>query len=168
MQTAGYRRIAIKKADGTIRGYTLVDEQDAEWAEQWTWRLVAGQYAGRVERVRGENRTRTIYLHRALAGLGEHDSRQVDHRNRDKLDNRRQNLRIVTPAQQSQNRPSPRHARSSYRGVCWVGGRGRVKCWQGRVRVDGKLYYGPCTTSEIEAAEWARQMREKLMTHAED
>ncbi len=166
MREAPYCRIPLLGHDGTVRACAKVDEADAEWVAQWTWRLVAGAYAGRTVYVRGENRARIIYLHRALFGLEEGDARQVDHVQRDlKLDNRRSNLRVVTTGEQAQNRPSPRNARSPYRGVCWDG---QYQRWYGNVSVGGKRYRGPRTTDQREAAEWARRKRAEVMTHAED
>lgn len=158
-------RVPLLGKDGEVRAFVMFDEADAQWLSQWTWRLVAGSYAGRTEWIRGGGRSQIIFMHRALMGLTRGDPRQVDHVNRDKLDNRRGNLRIVTPAQQSHNRPSPRHARSPYRGVVWIGER---QCWQARVRVGGKVHRSPRTRDERQAAEWAREMRARLMTHAED
>jgi hypothetical protein len=43
-------------------------------------------------------------LHRWILGLSPGDSRVGDHVNRDVLDNRRSNLRIVTPTQSNYNR----------------------------------------------------------------
>jgi hypothetical protein len=51
--------------------------------------------AGRVE-----------LLHRWLMGCTPGDGRIVDHANRNRLDNRRQNLRIVTASENTQNRVS--------------------------------------------------------------
>jgi hypothetical protein len=45
-----------------------------------------------------------LLLHRWILGLTTGDGRIADHINRDKLDNRRQNLRVVTPAQSNLNR----------------------------------------------------------------
>ena len=53
----------------------------------------------------------THYLHREVLGLTPGDGLETDHRNGDRLDNRRSNLRVATRAQNAQNVP----ARSGYR-----------------------------------------------------
>lgn len=58
---------------------------------------------------------------------------QVDHINRDKLDNRKSNLRHVTPSQNTWNTP-PR-GRSGYKGVVWFP---RDKRWKAQIRIGAK------------------------------
>lgn len=48
-----------------------------------------------------------VYGHRVLNRIRE-AGMQIDHINRDKLDNRRENLRIVTPSQNLLNRNKPK------------------------------------------------------------
>lgn len=47
---------------------------------------------------------KTVYLHRIAAGLADDDTRQVDHISGDGLDNRDENLQVVTQAQNLQRR----------------------------------------------------------------
>ena len=72
-------------------------------------------------------------MHRAILGLRHGDGVEGDHRNGDRLDNTRSNLRIVTDAQQAQNQRA--RGRSGYRGVAWHAPTGR---WQASVRVAGR------------------------------
>ncbi len=167
MHAQGYSRVPITRRDGTVVAHTLVDPEDYDWAMRWTWRMIAGSYAGRTVYNRETGRADTIYLHRALMGLRAGDREQVDHVNRDRLDNRRSNLRVVTVAQQAQNKGPRRDSRSGLRGACWVGKRSS-RPWQGRVQVDGVIYRSECMETAERAAEWAAAMRAKLMTHAEE
>ena len=167
MQAQGYSRVPITKRDGTIVAHALVSDEDFEWVMRWKWRMIGGQYAGRTVYDRERKRADTIYLHRALMGLRAGDAEQVDHVNRDKLDNRRENLRLVTPGEQAQNKGVRSDSRSGLRGACWVGKRS-LRPWQGRVQVRGVVYRSECMATAEEAAEWAAAMRAKLMTHAEE
>jgi hypothetical protein len=65
-------------------------------------------------------------MHRQVMGLGLGDPEKVDHWNRDKLDNRKENLRLATHAQNMMNVGANRGATSTYRGVSW---NGRLNKW---------------------------------------
>ena len=56
-------------------------------------------------------------LHRMVMGLQKGDGKNIDHVKGDKLDNRRSNLRIVTPNQNMYSRRFKSVSRSGYRGV---------------------------------------------------
>lgn len=168
MQAQGYSRVPITKRDGTVIAYALVDPEDFEWAMQWPWRMIAGAYAGRTVYNREKGRADTIYLHRALMDLHVGDRRQVDHVNRDRLDNRRENLRIVTPAEQAQNKGSRSDSRSGVRGVIYAGTKNKTNPWYGRVQVAGTVYLSPPMPTVEAAAEWAAEKRAEVMTHAEE
>lgn len=102
--------------------FTLVDAADRTRVEQFRWCLGADGYArGRVEQ-------RVVLLHRFLFA----DARELDHANRDRLDNRRANLRPATSQQNSGNRGlSATRNTSGFKGVSrnTVGGG-----WSARLR----------------------------------
>jgi hypothetical protein len=63
-------------------------------------------------------------MHREVMGIAYDDPREVDHRNGDTLDNRRQNLRICTHADNHQNRNCVEGA-VPFRGVTFDRSRGK-------------------------------------------
>lgn len=102
--------------------FTKVDPIDFEWAKNYTWRAHKSGRNGDIVRhyaVRSVGR-QTLRLHRCVlnAKMGE----EVDHRNGDTLDNRRENLRFVTRQQNVFNSQKMRRRTSSshYKGVCRV------------------------------------------------
>jgi hypothetical protein len=106
----------------------LVSDEDYEWASQWAWYF----HHGRAERY-----TRTtggIYLHREVAiqrmELILH-SDEVDHRDRNQLNNQRYNLRIATRSQQNQNR---RVFHSNSIGLKGVAFHSQSQRWHARIR----------------------------------
>jgi hypothetical protein len=91
-------------------------------------------------------------------GLGYGDPREADHINRNKLDNRKANLRVVTHAQNTQNLSSHSDSQSRYRGVARLSGV-RAKPWQAYGTVDGKRQYLGTFATEQEAADAAAAWR---------
>ena len=158
----GAARIPLFVRD-RVTSYALIDSDDAEHVRRHRWYRNFDGYAMRTidDHV-------AVRMHRDILGLAKGDGTTVDHINRNRLDNRRSNLRIVTPAGNTQNRGSGRGSRSTYRGVYWEpGGRG-LKPWRPRIRVDGKLRHVGCFATEKEAAEAARAARARLMPFAVD
>ena len=98
------------------RGFVaLVDDEDYErvlaagpWCAAPNGRTVYAQRAGRNT----AGRPSTQGMHAFLTGWP-----RTDHVNGDGLDNRRGNLRPATHAQNMQNRRTPRHSTTGFRGV---------------------------------------------------
>lgn len=83
---------SIRLSDGSE---ALVDDADAEFLSRWRWKRHTQGYAARSSWVDG--RYVTVLMHRAVAGAG--PSHHVHHLNHNKLDNRRENLALVDPAE---------------------------------------------------------------------
>ena len=109
----------------------LVSEEDEDLLRVRNWHIGKNGYA--VTNIKlGVNKWTQIYLHREIArrmGITE-AGMFVDHINRDKLDNRRDNLRKATPAQSVYNTSRP--------GVFWDKSRGR---WTAKIQKQGKLIW---------------------------
>ena len=66
------------------------------------------------------------------------NGKQVDHINGNRLDNRRENLRIVTNQQNQMNKQSRVNTSSIYKGVAWYK---PTKKWCSRIGINGILYH---------------------------
>lgn len=156
-------------ADGPVRAQALVDAADADWVGEWRWYLHERRYVSRRtgESVVWRYAVRDggkIRMHRLICSLPfRSDGREVDHVNRDGLDNRRSNLRVVTHAQNLQNKASYRGASSLARGVYWHGEKQR---WAAQVGVNGRHHHLGYFTNEDEAAQIASDYRKKIMPFA--
>lgn len=126
----------------------LIDDRDLEVVSKFSWSAYQshkrwGWYAYAYT----SPPRKYIFMHRLILGLTEGDGLQVDHINRNGLDNRRRNLRIATPKQNQYNQGVRTHPKTSkYKGVSWNKVQGE---WVANIRVNGrKLYLGGYSNEE--------------------
>lgn len=137
-----YLQLPLRRRDGSIRGYALIDQADANLPLHGStigalrWSLASKGYAARQQGPR--NAPHRAKLHRVILGLSTGDGLQVDHINRDRLDCRRANLRVVTFAQNRQNLGLAVNNTSGVRGVHWHAQRGK---WQAHAKLNGRDRY---------------------------
>jgi hypothetical protein len=103
-------------------------------------------------------------MHRFVLGLRKGDPRKVDHKNRNRLDNRRENLRVVTSAENAQNLER-NYGRSRHRGVAW---HKVTKKWRAVVRLDGRQHHLGYFDDEDEAGAVASAFRAQHMPFSSD
>lgn len=101
----------MKKIPLTHGKSALVDDCDFEHLSRYKWLLQCGNYAARWDWRAGK----WIFMHRLVANTP--PGMQTDHINRDKLDNRRANLRVCTDLQNRMNKPKRKNAQVPYKGV---------------------------------------------------
>lgn len=154
--------IPVWAHNGAIRTYATVDAADAEFANRWRWHLHSG-YVARGTRRPGTRRVIVVWLHRELLGITHWDGLEGDHVNRNRLDCRRSNLRVVTHAQNMQNSPAHPGSSSTYRGVSWEAIRRK---WLARVRVSGKLILVGRFDDELDAANAVQAARLRLLPYS--
>ena len=82
----------------------VVDAADYEWLSRWKWKPHRNGYACRTTYDKTTKKFPLLLMHRAVLG-DIPPGMTVDHINRDKRDNRRANLRIVTQGENNRNRP---------------------------------------------------------------
>ncbi len=109
---------------------TVVDADDYEYLAQWRWKLHPQGYAARSTWDAGDRKWVTVLMHRLIAHTPAH--LQTDHINRDRLDNRRSNLRNVTPSVNTWNQGMRSDNTSGVRGVCFDRTRRKWKATHGK------------------------------------
>jgi hypothetical protein len=124
----------IRFSDGAVVARTWIDDEDFEFLSQWTWKKDRGGYS-----VRGRgsgNLRRNVLMHRVIAErAGMNMSKTIDHISRNKLDNRRSNLRPATRQQQNCNQGIRTNNTSGATGVDWHKSKQK---WRVRIKLDGK------------------------------
>jgi hypothetical protein len=156
------RLIPLRTHDGRVRAYAIVDAADYDWLVQWKWHLASAGYAVR-QSSRTAGRQHPIPMHRVLLSLPREDKRQGDHVNGNRLDNRRENLRVVERAENAQNRRSQRGSSSGHRGVAW---NVRRQKWYAYARLNGVLHHLGVFDDEDEAARVVEAFRSNHMPHS--
>jgi hypothetical protein len=147
----GYN-INMKKIELSKGEYALVDDEDYEYLIQGTWHLSTKGYAI------GRYKNKRVTMHRLVNQTP--PELQTDHINRNKLDNRRINLRSVTASQNQHNTKIQSNNNSGYPGVSW-----KKYCskWRAQIMVNRKnIQIG--YFDNLHDAIKARQLKEKELS----
>lgn len=139
--------IPLRDRHGTVIAEAIVDPDDFDMLNANRWSLARSTgYVVRSTTVEGVDRT--FAMHRVVLGLGRTGRGvQVDHDNRDKLDNRKANLIVTTAGGNARNRATP--CASAIPGVTWDERTGRWCAWGYR---DGRTVWLGRHATEAEAA----------------
>jgi len=136
--------IKIPLGGKAMGNYALADIECLPQIEPYKWHLDAGNYVIRNDIERG----RTTYLHDIV--MGEKNGLVVDHKNGDKLDNRRESLRLVTRGKNNVNRAAiKRSTPSAYKGVYYHKASHK---WYSKIGHDHTLTHLGYFDNEIDAA----------------
>lgn len=144
------RKIRQIRIEGNIayvpltKGYeAIVDKDDLPLVESFCWWVEIAKKANgsiravyAVRSVMKERKSRLAYMHRVIAQTP--IGMETDHIDGDGLNNRRENLRVVTTAQNQHNQRTPSHNTSGVKGVCWD--KGRCK-WRAYIKLNGRLIH---------------------------
>jgi len=119
--------------------FAMVSDEDYDSVSRYTWWLHKYGYA--ITRING----RSVPMHRYLMGF---PKQLVDHRDLDRLDNQRENLRLCSFEQNLSN-SGPRFGRK-YKGV-YKENSGKPKCYHAKATVNGRIVSFGRYYSELEA-----------------
>jgi hypothetical protein len=111
-----------------MKEYSLVDKQFAH-LDKFKWRKDHYGYA--TAYVNGKQ----VKLHQLI--IGKKEGYDIDHISRDKLDNRKSNLRHATRKVNVRNTGMYKHNTSGHKGISWETGR---KKWSAKIQTDGVTY----------------------------
>ena len=140
----------------------LVDEADYERLNRYRWYLLKG--SGYAVRTTPRPQHKTVYMHReVITDVG--PGMEVDHINRNRLDNRRANLRVASRSLNAQNLTPRTDGSSRHRNVHWCTEKQR---WVVKVRLNGRRHYVGSFTDEETAGRAAENSRRQLFDYAVD
>lgn len=134
----------------------IVDDEDFDWLSRWNW--YAHNPMGKFYALRtigGYKDRKALFMHRLI--IGAKKGQDVDHKNGNGLDNRKENLRIATRAQNQANKSGNKNSTSKYRGISW---NSRVKKWVAQIVCRGKHYHLGYFKKELEAVDvWNKKAK---------
>lgn len=132
----------------------LFDEKDRSALEKHIWIIDSATGYARTK-VGNEN----ISMHRLIMGLEKGDQRHVDHRNGNKIDNRRDNLRLCNRSENAANTPGRSKFPERLKGVYW---HERAKKWCAGIKFKGEYKYLGLFGTEADAHEAYRDAAEQI------
>jgi len=113
----------------------LIDDEDFSLVTRYTWRAVSmGNmwYAHSGDSRDGD----FVTMHQLI--FGDLPGFEIDHKDRDGLNNQRYNLRHATHAQNNANKPAQSNNNSGYKGVSW---HRKARKWMAQLNVNGQHFY---------------------------
>lgn len=134
-------------------GECLIDKELYPILKEYSWHIDSYGYAVTTEWCKVLKKTGKWYkMHRVIIGMDKGDS-HVDHINGNRSDNRLENLRIVTKAQNLWNMGKhDSRNKSGFKGVCLDKRRGT---WKAEISENGNRHYlGAFKTKEMAAKAW--------------
>lgn len=141
--------------------FAIVDDDDFDSLSKFTWFFLGmnTRYVCRTQKTP----KRTFTMHRQVLGLP-YKTGEVDHINRNTLDNRKSNLRICTKSQNQGNKPIQRNNTSGYKGVSSLQYGGK---WTARISIKGKnTHIGQFETKEEAAIAYNKKAVEVFGEYA--
>lgn len=151
----------MKKIKLTCGYKAIVDNEDYDELSQYNWFADKTKYGIRARRngLKKLNEKSMILMTRQI--MNPSDDMVVDHKNHNTLDNRKENLRVCTKAQNNMNSRKNKSSgaqRSKYKGVSYHApyGRSGKKPWRMFIRINGKQFFKYFETENAAVGEYNR------------
>lgn len=140
--------------------WAIVDDEDFDRLNTYNWHISVRGYVIRKEYVNGK--PKVIFMHHEV--LSRVPGLDMDHINRNRLDNRSSNLRNISHALNILNSSRFGHNKSGFRGVFWEKEKSR---WVAKVTRNKKQYKRRFVRIE-DAIAWRTDMETKMLANIYD
>ena len=134
IDNGSYYKIELKNKNNKIVGYAKIDKDDYYRVKNYKWSLSLSGYvkSGSKSSCGGIMGRKVIGLHKFI--LGDNENFLIDHINRNRLDNRKNNLRFVTTQENLFNRSVSKNNTSGATGVYF-----NRRRWIARIKINNKI-----------------------------
>lgn len=126
------KEIPLWGRDGAVVGWAKIDDKDYALVSQYRWFCDGHGYArANIRKIGGKRKGgwSTVAMHRLILATSEDEI--IDHRDGDKLNNQRSNLRRVSQKENTHNSRKHSDGSSRYKGVSWDESKQR---WRARIQ----------------------------------
>lgn len=134
-----------------VNGGAAIVDDDMAHLGNWRWHLGSDGYARKSQWGLRHNKSSTLYMHHAVIGRALDRSLQVDHINRNVLDNRRENLRFCPNFVNMTNMRKRKTLTVPRVGLVGAVFLPKVGKWRAQIYDQGKTKHLGCFGSEVEA-----------------
>lgn len=110
----------MKRIPLTKGKFAIIDDEDFDLVSKYKW-----CFSNYAKRHKPRPSKGWILMHRLICGAKA--GQYVDHINKNKLDNRKDNLRICTHAENDRNRGVAKNNMTGFKGVSWRPNRGKFR-----------------------------------------
>ena len=120
------KEIKLSGRKGIYGKISLVDDDHFEWLSRWKWYVIKDKntfYATR--RACKDGRYYNLLMHRAIIRKSGFFWKMTDHKDRDGLNNQKENLRECNNSGNRMNSRIAKNNTSGFKGVCWLESRQR-------------------------------------------
>lgn len=137
------------KPDFKLPEGVLIDEEDIPKISKYSWHIASNGYVTSDQRDRKNKTGKVVRLHRHLMDF---PNESIDHINQNKLDNRKENLRLCDNSTNALNRGAQSNSKSGYKGISWCKQKNK---WRVAANLKGKQHHlGFYTTLETAIEAW--------------
>lgn len=150
------KKIPVKLTNKKASTFALVDDEDFDTLSKIGWFSRDG-YAAYTKREFVGGPPVTVLMHRLV--MRAKKGQTIDHINRNKLDNRKQNLRFCSQMENTWNTGKRVTATSGHQGVSW---HKASQAWRARIQTAGKRIELGSFGSKEEASLAYENMKSKL------
>lgn len=150
--------IFLERRDGSKFG-CLIDTEDLSRAQEFSGSWAYARVYKDIVYTQGTISGTTVKMHRWLLKPPKH--LYIDHINHNGLDNRRENLRTATNAENQQNR-------ENLPGICYLPNRLSPKKWNARVRTGRKTLFAKYFLTREEAVDAVIKARAELFPYSKE